>query len=70
MADLSGLPVEVVAQEEPGTYGAAILAGVGSGVYDSVSSAVTNIVALDRRYEPDTRRGARYDAVRARLATT
>ena len=70
MADLSGLPVEVVAQEEPGTYGAAILAGVGSGVYDSVSSAVTNLVTLDRRYEPDTRRGARYDAVRARLATT
>jgi len=31
---------------------------------------VTNLVTLDRRYEPDTRRGARYDAVRARLATT
>ena len=33
MADVSGVPVEVVAQDEPGAFGAAILAGVGAGVY-------------------------------------
>ena len=71
MADLTGLPVEVVAQDEPGTFGAAILAGVGSGAYD----------VRQRRLSPDSwrcpavssrtrERGARYADVRARLATT
>ena len=37
MADVSGLPIEVVRQSEPGTLGAAILAGVGIGIHSSVS---------------------------------
>lgn len=68
MADVCGIPIEVVAQDEPGTFGAAILAGVGAGVYESVSEAVTRLVAVSRRFEPDTQRGALYSAVRARLA--
>jgi xylulokinase len=67
-ADLTDLPVEVVVQEEPGAFGAAILAGVGAGVYPSVSSAVADLVRVSRRYEPDPDRGARYAAVRARVA--
>ncbi len=69
MADLTGLPVEVVAQDEPGTFGAAILAGVGNGTYQSVSAAVASLVEVDHRFEPDPTRGARYDGVRARLMT-
>jgi sugar (pentulose or hexulose) kinase len=67
-ADLAGIPVEVVAEEEPGAFGAAILAGVGAGIYDSVSSAVSTLVTVGRRYEPDVVRGARYGDVRRRLA--
>ena len=68
MADLTGIPVEVVVQEEPGAFGAAILAGVGAGTYESVSAAVARLVAVGRRFEPDPARGARYDEVRRRLA--
>jgi sugar (pentulose or hexulose) kinase len=68
MADVCGLPVEVVAQEEPGTFGAAILAGVGAGVYGSVSEAVAQLVNVGRRFEPDVNRGALYADVRSRLA--
>lgn len=68
IADLTGIPVEVVAQDEPGAFGAAILAGVGAGVYDSVSSAVAELVTVSRRFEPDTQRGALYAGVRARLS--
>jgi xylulokinase len=68
MADVSGVPVEVVAQEEPGAFGAAILAGVGAGVYESVSAAVRELVTVSRRFEPDRERGARYADVRRRLA--
>lgn len=68
MADVSGVPVEVVAQDEPGAFGAAILAGVGAGVYPSVSTAVSELVTVSRRFEPDPGRGARYADVMRRLA--
>jgi xylulokinase len=67
-ADLTGVPVEVVDQDEPGAFGAAILAGVGAGIYPSVSYAVERLVAVSRRFEPNAERGARYAGVRERLA--
>jgi xylulokinase len=67
-ADVCGIPFEVVAQDEPGAFGAAILAGVGAGIYPSVSSAVDQLVAVSRRFEPDADRGAMYAALRGRLA--
>jgi sugar (pentulose or hexulose) kinase len=67
MADVSSLPIEVVAQDEPGAFGAAILAGVGVGVYESVSAAVARLVTVARRFEPDPRRGELYADVRRRL---
>ena len=67
-ADLTGLPVEVVGQSEPGTFGAALLAGVGCGVYPDLPVAVDRLVTVSHRYEPNPDRGRRYDEVRARLA--
>jgi len=67
MADVTGMPIEVVAHDEPGTLGAAILAGVGAGIYPSVSEAVARLVKVARRYEPNARRGSLYEGVRARL---
>jgi xylulokinase len=69
-ADLSGLPVEVVAQPEPGAFGAAILAGVACGVYESVSAAVERLVSRARRFEPNEDRGRLYAGVRNRLAAS
>ncbi len=66
IADLTGVPVEVVAQDEPGAFGAAILAGVGAGVYPSVSAAVDQLVTVGRRFEPDAARGALYAGIQAR----
>jgi sugar (pentulose or hexulose) kinase len=68
IADLSGVPVEVVAKDEPGAFGAAILAGVGAGVYGSVSAAVAQLVTVSNRFEPHPERGARYDDLRRRLS--
>jgi xylulokinase len=66
-ADVCGIPFEVVAQDEPGAFGAAILAGVGAGIYPSVSTAVQQMVTVSRRFEPDPERGAMYVALRKRL---
>jgi sugar (pentulose or hexulose) kinase len=59
-ADVCGLPFEAVAQDEPGAFGAALLAGVGAGLYPSVSDAVAGLVAVSRRFEPDRTRGKLY----------
>lgn len=68
MADLTGVPIEVVRQDEPGSFGAAILAGVGAGVYASVSDAVAELVSVSGRFEPNPGRGELYADVRARMA--
>ncbi|HYM67063.1 MAG TPA: FGGY family carbohydrate kinase [Patescibacteria group bacterium] len=68
-ADLCGIPFEVVVQDEPGAFGAAILAGVGAGVYPSVSDAVGRLVKVSRRFEPESGRQALFAGVRERLAS-
>jgi xylulokinase len=67
-ADVCGVPVEIVEQEEPGAFGAALLAGVGAGVYPSVSAAVRELVGVSRRFDPDPECGALYAPVLDRLA--
>jgi xylulokinase len=58
-ADLLGIPVEVPEHAEPGTFGAALLAGVGVGRYASLAQAAER-VAITRRFDPDADRGAAF----------
>ena len=60
-ADLLGAPVEVSDQTEPGTLGAALLAGVGIGAYRSLEEAAER-VRIAHRFEPDAGRAATYRA--------
>lgn len=60
----------VVAQDEPGAFGAALLPGVGAGVYPSVSEAVSRLVRVSRRYEPDRACGAMYWKQRQQAEST
>ncbi|MGE5109986.1 MAG: xylulokinase [Acidobacteriaceae bacterium] len=52
-ADVYGLPVEVFAAEEGAAYGAAILAGVGIGVWNNVDSACKSVPNVVQRISPD-----------------
>jgi sugar (pentulose or hexulose) kinase len=71
-ADLLGVPVEVPEHSEPGTLGAALLAGLGIGTYGSLAEAAQR-VAIARRHEPDAERAAafsdRFEAFRAAVAS-
>lgn len=58
-ADLLGVPVEVPSQAEPGTFGAALLAGVGVGAYASLAEAAER-VRITRRFAPDADRAAAF----------
>ena len=68
-ADVYGHAVETLAAEEGAAYGAALLAGVGAGVWSSVEEASDRSVRVAARTEPDATRaalmGRRYAAYRA-----
>ncbi len=52
-ADTYGTPVETVAAEEGAAYGAAILAGVGAGIWPTVDAACDAVVRPAGRTDPD-----------------
>jgi xylulokinase len=52
-ADVYGQPVETVQAEEGAAYGAALLAGVGAGVWPSVDAACDAVVRVAKRTSPD-----------------
>jgi L-xylulokinase len=57
-ADCMGLPLEITNGSELGAKGAAMCGAVASGAYASMSEAMRGMVKLERRFEPDTGRGA------------
>ncbi len=65
-ADLTNRPIEVVEQQEAGTLGAAILAGVAIGAYDDLEEVSRSFSGTSRVHEPDPTRA---DLHRERLET-
>jgi xylulokinase len=57
-ADVTHAPIEVVDQPEPGTLGAALLAGVAVGVIDNVTAAAERFAPISAIYEPNSARAA------------
>ncbi len=55
-ADLTGRPIEVVEQAEPGTFGAALLAGLAIGVYEDIGEASTTFAGTKTVYLPNPER--------------
>src|SRR5204862_6122168 len=53
-ADVTGLPVSVPrVADHAGALGAAILAGVGLGIFASAADGAEAVVRVDRTYRPD-----------------
>lgn len=53
LADVFGLRVYLLEVDEGSSYGAAILAAVGAGIYESVEKAVENIIRVIDPLDPD-----------------
>jgi xylulokinase len=51
-ADVYGMPVDLIEAEEGAAYGAALLAGVGAGVWQSVDAACAKAVHVAKRIDP------------------
>jgi xylulokinase len=55
-ADMTNMPVEVATHPEPGTLGAAMLAGLASGVYDDLQDVSARLSGTGAVYAPDPSR--------------
>ena len=64
-SDVTGVPIEVMSTDEPGTFGAALLAGKGMGIYKDVDEASVSICKVQKVYEPNPKRA---DMHRERMA--
>ena len=65
IADALDHSLQLVCVDEPGCLGAALLAGVGVGVYEDIPSAVDQTVRLGTQTSPDPERAALYQKRRA-----
>ena len=65
-ADVLGTPLESPTLPDAPAIGAAMLAGIGCGTYDSAQQAVDVVVRVSRRYEPDMAQHHRYESRLAR----
>lgn len=65
LADIFALPVATTNTEQGPAYGAALLAGVGAGVWPDVPSACAACVREGELHEPDPRAADLYAAARA-----
>ena len=61
-ADIIGKPFTRARVSEAGALGAAIIAGAGCGVFDSLEQGAAQMVAFDRTFEPDPKNVERYAA--------
>ena len=60
-ADVLGRPLRRLRNLDAGVLGAAILAGVGTGLFGSIAEAAGELVVTDRVFEPDMKHSSRYD---------
>ena len=62
LADVYGCPVTTAASKEGPALGAAILAGVGAGVYGSVQEACRQVIKFNESQQPNAGAMAQYEA--------
>ena len=61
VADITHLPVAIPSTTEAASCGAAILAGVGSGVFPDAETGYRNLTGAETTLEPNEANGKRYD---------
>ncbi len=61
LADILERPIEILATQEAGCLGAAMYAGVGTGMYESCEAAARRAVKVIGRYEPNPSAKEAYD---------
>lgn len=68
-ADVLGVPLKRVACLDTGVVGAAIMGGLGAGVFASMGEGARRMVQVERVFTPDAALRARYDRMMGRYVT-
>jgi xylulokinase len=64
-ADIYGKPVSKLANGEATVLGAAILGGVGAGVFTSIEEGVAQMVRIEAQYQPNMKANSAYNEIYA-----
>jgi sugar (pentulose or hexulose) kinase len=60
-ADLMGIAIETIDQKEPGTLGAALLAGFAAKIFDDVENQALNFTNICKSFKPNLQRKILYE---------
>ena len=63
LADVTGAVIKIPEVTEATALGAAMAAGVGAGIYESIPAAAEKLVRWQRRYEPDMENHKQYRSI-------
>ncbi|MFT5874141.1 MAG: autoinducer 2 (AI-2) kinase [Clostridium sp.] len=63
LSDVIGLPIRVPVVKEATGLGAAIVAGLGAGIYSDISKTANELVRWDKTYEPNMKNHALYEDI-------
>ena len=63
LADVFNAEVRTMQADEGPAFGAALIAGVGAGVYPNAEESVKNTVALGESYQPNKKNVERYEEI-------
>ena len=67
LSDVTGCRIKIPKVTEATALGAAMAAGVGAGVYDSLVSASKKLVVWDKVYEPNMENKKTYDEIKVKF---
>lgn len=63
IADIFNIPVDLLAVEEGPAYGAALLAGVGTGVFHSIAETDRELIKVEKTVEPRQAQAKKYQNI-------
>ncbi len=67
LADVTGCRVKIPKVTEATALGAVMAAGVGAGIYDSISQIAKDLVVWDKVYEPNMKNKKLYDEIKIKF---
>ncbi len=68
LADVTGCKVQIPKVTEATALGAAMAAGVGADIYESISQAAKELVVWDKTYEPNKENKKLYDEIKNKFS--
>ena len=67
LADVTGCTIRIPKVTEATALGAAMAAGVGAGIYDTITEAAKKLVVWDKEYKPNMKNNKIYNEIKIKF---